>query len=229
MIRVYIKQIAERIYVLGKLQRGLASLESWCERWNIKINEDKSQAFKFSHRRRPVQTSLTLKRRHIPFVDNAKYRSVILYFKKLHGDYIEIISAKSLRIFISIYPLPKSERVGTKLTSYTAVIRSILTYACPPWEFMADICLLKLLRLQNEVLHTTGNLRRCTPTRDFHVAFQILYLYDFVTKLCRQQATVTLNYVNVNIHNIGQGEAQYRKHKRLKLGGGQAYHRFSRL
>jgi hypothetical protein len=31
------------------------------------------------------------------------------------------------------------------------------------------------------------------------------------------------NHDNVNIRNIGQGEAQHRKYKRLKLGGGQAY------
>jgi hypothetical protein len=27
-------------YVLRKLQRGLSTPETWCERWNIKINED---------------------------------------------------------------------------------------------------------------------------------------------------------------------------------------------
>jgi len=77
-------------------------------------------------------------------------------------------------------------------------------------------------RLQNGVLRNTGNLPRRTPTRDLHVAFKIPYLYDFVTELCRQQATVILNHENVNIRNIGQGEAQYRTYKRIKLGGGQA-------
>jgi hypothetical protein len=32
---------------------------------------------------------------------------------------------------------------------------------------------------------------------------------------------------NPNVRNIGQGEAQHRKYKRLKLGGGQAYDRSS--
>jgi hypothetical protein len=36
-------------YVLRKLQRDLASMESWCERWNIKINKDKTLAVYFSH------------------------------------------------------------------------------------------------------------------------------------------------------------------------------------
>jgi hypothetical protein len=34
---------------------------------------------------------------------------------------------------------------------------------------------------------------------------------------------VIQNHENVNVRNIGQGEAWHRKYKRLKLGGGQAY------
>lgn len=29
-------------FVLRKLQRGFGSMETWCERWGIKINEEKS-------------------------------------------------------------------------------------------------------------------------------------------------------------------------------------------
>jgi hypothetical protein len=53
------------------------------------------------------------------------------------------------------------------------------------------------------------------------------YTYDYITKLCTQQAEVIQNHENENVHNIGQGEARHRKHKRLKLGGGQAYDRSS--
>jgi hypothetical protein len=31
-------------YVLRKLQRGLSAIETWCERWDIKVNVDKTQA-----------------------------------------------------------------------------------------------------------------------------------------------------------------------------------------
>jgi hypothetical protein len=55
----------------------------------------------------------------------------------------------------------------------------------------------------------------------------IPYVYDFITKLCRQQAEVILNHDNENVRNIGQGEARRRKYKRFKLGGGQAYDRSS--
>jgi hypothetical protein len=54
-----------------------------------------------------------------------------------------------------------------------------------------------------------------------------IYIYDYITKLCRQQAEVIQNHENVNVRNIGQGEPRHRKYKRLKLRGDQAYDRSS--
>jgi hypothetical protein len=53
--------------------------------------------------------------------------------------------AKDFRTFIRIHPLFKNEHLITniKLTLHKALIRSVMTYACPAWEFAADIYLLK--------------------------------------------------------------------------------------
>ena len=59
-------------FTIRKLQRGLTAMEEWCERWNIKINEDKTQAIYFSHSNRLVESQLTLKGRNIPFVKKRK-------------------------------------------------------------------------------------------------------------------------------------------------------------
>jgi hypothetical protein len=63
------------------------------------------------------------------------------------------------------YHTLKSERlsVGAELTVYKALIRSMLTYACPVWEFAADSYLLKLQRLQNRALRIIGNPPRHIP------------------------------------------------------------------
>jgi hypothetical protein len=63
------------------------------------------------------------------------------------------------------------------------------------------------------------------PVGELHKEFSRPYIYDYTTKLSRQQAEVIQNHENVNVRNIGQGEAQHRKYKRLKLDGGQAYGR----
>jgi hypothetical protein len=56
-----------------------------------------------------------------------------------------------------------------------------------------------------------------------HVAFQIPYVYNYITKLCTSQADVIHNHENENVRNIGQRETPHRKHKMLKLGGGHLY------
>jgi hypothetical protein len=98
-----------------------------------------------------------------------------------------------------------------------------MTYVCPTWEYAADAQLLKLRRLQNRVLRAIGNLDRCTPVRELHVAFKVPYMYDYITKLSKTPAEVILNHVNRNVCGTGQGETMHRK--RLKLGACQAYDR----
>jgi hypothetical protein len=80
----------------------------------------------------------------------------------------------------------------------------------PAWEFAADIHLLKLQRPQNKVLRIIGNFPRRTPIRDLHMAFKLPYIYDHITKLCRQQAEFIQNHENANVRNIGQGEPRHR-------------------
>jgi hypothetical protein len=77
--------------------------------------------------------------------------------------------------------------------------------------------------MQNKFLRTIGNFPRRTPVRDLHTAFKFPYVYDYITKLLRQQEETIQNHENEHVRGIGQGEARHRKYKRLKLGGGQAY------
>jgi hypothetical protein len=51
---------------------------------------------------------------------------------------------------------------------------------------------------------------------DLHVAFKIPHVYNFIKKLCKQQANVIKSYEDANVRTNGQREAQSRKCKRLK-------------
>jgi hypothetical protein len=89
-----------------------------------------------------------------------------------------MIQAKAFRTFIRIRSLFKSERLSAsiKLTLHKALIRSVMTYACPAWKLAADTYLLKLQCLRNKVLRTTGMFPRCTPVRDLHTAFNLPFV-----------------------------------------------------
>jgi hypothetical protein len=99
-----------------------------------------------------------------------------------------MIEAKAFRTFIRAYSLFKSERLSTniKVIFHKALIRSVVTYACLPWEFAGDTHPLKLQHLQNKVLRTTGKFPSCILIREMNMAFQVLCTYDYITKLNRQ-------------------------------------------
>jgi hypothetical protein len=127
-------------YIVRKLQRGLDSLVAWCERWNIKITEDKNRAIYFSHQRAPPMSLLTLNRWNIPFINNVKYLGAIFdkrITKRLH---LERIEAKAFRTFIRLHSLSISDLLNAniKLTLLKALIKSVMTYACPAWDFAAE-------------------------------------------------------------------------------------------
>jgi hypothetical protein len=55
-----------------------------------------------------------------------------------------------------------------------------------------------------------------------HTDFNLPYIYDYKTELLGQQAEVIQNHENIDVRSTGKGEARHRK---CKLGGGQAYDR----
>jgi hypothetical protein len=79
-----------------------------------------------------------------------------------------------------------------------------MTYACNAWKLAADTYPLKLQLLQNKVLHPIGNFPRCTPVRDLHTAFNLPYVCDYTTNLCRQEAEVIQNHENEHLRGIGK-------------------------
>jgi hypothetical protein len=83
-------------YIVRKLQRGLDTLVAWCERWNIRINEDKTRVIYFSHQRAPPESILTLNGRNIPFVNSVKYLGVIFDKRIIWRLHKERIEAKAI-------------------------------------------------------------------------------------------------------------------------------------
>jgi hypothetical protein len=88
--------------VLNKLQRGLTAVGSWCQCWNIKINEGKTQAIYFSKRRRMPGDDLQVNGRNIPFVNSVKYLGVIFDRRMTWRSHIEKFAAKALGTYIKI-------------------------------------------------------------------------------------------------------------------------------
>jgi hypothetical protein len=116
--------------------------------------------------------------------------------------------AEAFGTFIRISELLSA---SIKLAPHKVLIGPVMIYACPAWELATETYLLKLQRLQ-KVFLTIGNLPRRTPNRDLDTAFNLTYVYDYKTKLCRQQVEVIQNHENEHVLSIAQGEARQRKY-----------------
>jgi hypothetical protein len=109
------RQDCKEVYVLRRLQGGPSNIETWCERWNIKINEAKIQAIYFSHGLRPPEANLTLNEQNIPFVNHVKYLGVTSGKRIARRLHIEMIETKAFRTFITTYSLFKGESSSTNI------------------------------------------------------------------------------------------------------------------
>jgi hypothetical protein len=65
--------------------------------------------------------------------------------------------------------------------------------------------------MQNKVLRTIGSVPKRITVRDLHIAFNLPCVYDYITKLCKQQAEAIQNHENEHVRSIGQGEVRHRK------------------
>jgi hypothetical protein len=180
MTLVYATERKE-VYVLRKLQRGLSAIETWYEHWNIKINNDKTQATYFSHRLRPPDAHLTLIGRNIYIVIYAKYFDVIFDKRITWKTHLEMIEVKVFTTFNRIHFLFKSESLSTnvKLTLHKALIRSEMAYSCPAWEISGRHLTPKIAAPIKNFSCTIGNIPTCTSVNDLHTDFNLSYVRLF--------------------------------------------------
>jgi hypothetical protein len=120
--------------------------------------------------------------------------------------HIEMIEAKAFRTFIRIYSIFKCERFSANIK-----LDQISNDLClPSLGISGRHQPHKIAAPPHKVLRITGNFPRCKLARDLHAAFNLPYVYDYITKLCRRQAESMQNHENEHVRCIAQGEARQR-------------------
>jgi hypothetical protein len=99
---------------------------------------------------------------------------------------------------------------------------SIWRYTCCS-ESILGVCVI----VQNKVLRTTGNFPRRTLVGNLHTAFKLQYIYDYITKLCMQQAEVIRSHEDANVHNLDKVNPDTANIRGLNLAAIKPYDRSS--
>jgi hypothetical protein len=93
---------------------------------------------------------VTVNEQNVPFVSSRKYVCVI--FNKMFTWRMHRHAFRTCNILYSLY---RSDRLisNIKLIFHKALVSSVLTNACPGWQFMADTHPVNLQCLQNDSQH----------------------------------------------------------------------------
>ncbi|GFT55653.1 probable RNA-directed DNA polymerase from transposon BS [Trichonephila clavipes] len=141
-------------FVTRALNKHLALLEEYFNKWKIKINVDKTVAVLFTKRRNPV-TPPTLYSTPIRWSQTTKYLGIIFDKNLTWKPHITYARDKFRRALKLIYPLINRNSnvyLYNKLLLYTAVLRPILTYASPVWGYAANANIKILENAQNSIV-----------------------------------------------------------------------------
>lgn len=142
------------------LQTSLDQLETWCNRWKVKINPDKSAALLFSRRRLPRDIDLdelTLSQEPISWERQTRYLGVTMDQRLTWKPHIVETVARARITRAKLYPLLKGGNtlsLRNKRTLIKVVLQAQLTYASTAWGHAAKSHIKSLQAVENIALRT---------------------------------------------------------------------------
>lgn len=203
-----------------QVQHNLELLEDWLKKWRLNINIEKCQAVLYSKRTshfRTLPPTLRLNGQDINWRQEAKYLGVILDKKMLFRRHIEWNRAKAYGRLKALYPLINYHshlNIKTAITLYKALIRPIITYACPAWGHAAKTHIKKLEIVQNKILYTITKLPRVTPLRTLHREAGIETISEYIRRSTQQFYDSREGHTNPLVEGLGRYDIQNDIHRR---------------
>lgn len=215
------------IYAARQVQRSIALIEPWLERWRIQINPTKCQAIIYSKKRSHLNQNvqqIQINGQNINWAHEVKYLGVTLDQKLLFQRQIKISLRKAYGSLMKLYPLLNynsklNPHVGVVM--YKALLRPIITYACPVWGHAAKTHINRLQIFQNKVLRIATKLPQCTPIRILHRETRTDIIQEFIKTSAMRFYYRTENHPNPLVAGLGNYDPIHFRHKRPKSLLGQ--------
>jgi len=214
------KESFTAIVAAKQIQIHMNQLQSFYEKWKIKLNETKTEVITFSKKFKDMkifQPITVNKFKTIP-TTNVKYLGVVLDTKLTYQMHIKQILKKAYAVQKKIYPLMTKNSLSTsnKILIYKMLLRPIITYAAPVWCNIAKTNLMHLQRFQNKQLRLILNADRYTRIIELHEKTKIETLDVYIKKLSENFYDKQLqnNNLTKNVTNLRRDKLSFAlKHK----------------
>ena len=121
------------------LQESLNNLETYCDKWNLTVNIEKTKVMVFRKGGTIIKTlKWTYKGQEIEIVNNFNYLGIVMSSGGSFASATNTLYGKALKAMHSLFTLTKDMNVPIHimLNLFNAYVSSILNYNCEVWGFM---------------------------------------------------------------------------------------------
>ncbi|GFV78552.1 RNA-directed DNA polymerase from mobile element jockey [Trichonephila clavipes] len=186
------------------LNKHLALLEKFFDKWKIKIHVEKSAAVAFTYKI-TLPPPPTLYNQAIPWSQETKCLGLIFDNNLTWKKHITYAHDKFLKVMLKIYPfINRNSHLdpNCKVLLYTAVLSPIIAYGCPVWGCAAKKNINILDVLQNTLIRRIGGACRCMRNDEIRNSLKIPSFKTHIQSLARNFFD-SLNYSdNINMQNL---------------------------
>ena len=145
------------------LQKGLNELESYCNKWKLKINNDKTKIMIFANRKvKKEQYNFKLGEDKLEIVDSFKYLGVHFSYNGKFTVAIDNLASMAERAMYSLFKKSRSLQlpIDIQFHLFDKVVLPIMLYSCEVWGF-SNISPLE--KLHRKFCKMVLKLRSSTP------------------------------------------------------------------
>lgn len=193
--------------IISRLQLSLELLQSYFNKWKLKLNESKTEAILFTRQRTTPKRKLNIVGQLIPWSTEVRYLGVTLDNKlnwTKHVNKLRVKGAQALGCLSPILNRKSKLSANTKLRLYTTLIRPCITYSCPVWSSTCHSNYNVLQTIQNKAVKIAYNTPFKTNLKTLHTNIKLPSITKFILKLTRKFYSKNKCHQNTLIANIGQ-------------------------
>lgn len=188
-------------------------ISDFASTWKIKINKGKTEHIIFTRKftNTKVYTPLNIDGMQVKqaAAGEVRYLGVIMDQRLSFGPHIKGLVNKGHKIIRSLYSLLNRNShlsVGNKKLLYTAIIRPIITYACPIWCSASKTSINKLQRIQNKCIRLILTRDRYTKIKELHKLAGLQTIVEFTQKISNKFYKTQLKNSNLTRNLTNQAQ-----------------------
>lgn len=201
----------------SNVQRHLDKLNTYYQRWKIRVNVEKCEALfiQRSNRMRAFNESahvIEMNGTSIPFKKSVRFLGYYVQPDLKHNEHVNRMLLKANTGLHKLYPIMRanngiSEEVKIKI--YVTILRPVLTYAVAVWHDLPKYLMRRLKVFENKCLRMAINYRRSRTnykfisTNELHNITKVprlnVHLYDLAQNVLKN----TYSHENIVISKFG--------------------------